>query len=90
MVNFTLASVVFLVQLQIVEKDNGKWNHMFHYRSNDQIDLLISYTGESSLGREGESFRVLLKDLTCSQVLEAGNLDNPGGAWICTAEKAER
>lgn len=95
MVNFTLASWFIAAQLWIVEEDAGKWNHLLRMVSaEDRRSILISYTGDAPLGKEGESIQVYLQDIRCDQVQKQGartyDRAYPNGAWICTAEKAER
>lgn len=94
MVNFTLTSLFLTARLWIVEDDGGRWSHLLHFVGEDRRDLLISYTGAAPLGKEGESIYVHLQDIKCDQVQMQGartyDRTYPGGAWICTAEKAER
>jgi len=89
-----LTGLLLWSHLWIVENDNGKWNHCLHARDSVGRDLLISYTGDAPLGKEGEQFYVSLDKITCTQVVRDGGRREsrpyPAGGFICNTDQAER
>lgn len=92
--DITLTAVIVMAHLWIVEEDNKKWNHCFHAVDNDGRDLLISYTGDTALGKENEKFPIRFDKLECSQVVPPGHRREsrryPSGGFLCNAEGADR
>ena len=80
----------FFAHLTTVEVDRGKVNHLFSFRDKLARDILLSYTGNKVLGKEGSYVWIAVHGMTCNKV---ATLDEYLGreisstTYLCEAEE---
>lgn len=86
----TLTYGTFFAHLTTVEVDQGKVNHLFSFRDHHARDILLSYTGNTVLGKEGSHLWITVYGMSCHKV---ATLDEYLGrevsstAYLCEAEE---
>lgn len=88
--NVFLKKLVIYAKIIVVDYDDGAYNHLLQLRMPNQLDYLVSYTGPNYLGPEGVDALVVIRDLSCKQVIRCDEhpLIGPRGyrSWICDTE----
>lgn len=81
-----------LVKILIMDHDPGQVNHLLEVRDDLHRDILISYSGKSELGQEGDFINIRWTG-NCHEVI--GCEEMPSGpvghrAWVCDADWLEK
>ncbi len=88
----TLTYGIFWANLTTVEPEMGKVNHLFSFRDNAARDILLSWTGDTALGKEGSHVWIAVFGMQCKKVATVDEYlgrDVSSITYLCTAERVE-
>ena len=86
-------SIVVVAMIEVAQPDANEFNHLLRVVSMGGKHIYVSFTGPTSLGKEGETLRIRLGDVECEEGFGVDEHPKfgPSGyqAWICNADQAE-